>query len=104
LTDECQEWAQKDKESEDGLTKFLKGALQSGCPQLVDSSRPLLRTVVAENTQRQNYLFLSIYRTELSVDEVIPVSGAIPGLQNYQLEAETLGIFRQLITFKAKQN
>ena len=95
LSKECQTWAQKDKG--DGWVGLLQKVLQGGCPRLVESSKPWLRGVVAENTQRQNYLILSVYRTELSVSELIP------GLSDYELEAETIGIYRRFFIIKAEQ-
>jgi hypothetical protein len=51
-----------------GLGDFLK--LQ--CQNLVEKLRPDLQQLIANNTQRKNYLILSIYETNLTPPQPLP--------------------------------
>ncbi|PSN20512.1 hypothetical protein C7271_01820 [filamentous cyanobacterium CCP5] len=66
--------------------------LRQQCNQLLEANQNTLRTVIQGNTQVQNFVLFSIYRTQLTVPnlEVLPA---------YQVE--TLGIFNQFFTYKA---
>lgn len=95
LTSECEDLARK--EDVPGWAKVLQGALQGRCSTLVERTQPALQRAIADNTERRNYLFLSVYRTELAVPELIP------GQSGYRLEAETIGLYRNFIIRKAEQ-
>lgn len=46
--------------------------LQHSCTLLVDIGRPQLEKLIADNTNQRNFIFLSIYRTELSISPLLP--------------------------------
>lgn len=46
--------------------------LQRNCDQLIDSNRPAIQKIIATSTQRKNFIFFSIYSTDLSVSSSIP--------------------------------
>ncbi|OAB61639.1 hypothetical protein AY599_19660 [Leptolyngbya valderiana BDU 20041] len=83
----------------DRLSTYLKeeacsqaGPLQNTCESVVESSQPELQRLVANNTNRQNFVLFSLYHTEFSVP--------IPGVP--AVEAHTLGGFRQFHIYELK--
>lgn len=68
------------------------GWMQNQCYTLVDTARPHLAQFVSQQTQRQNLLLFSIYRTDLPTP---------PPLPSYHLE--TLGILGNFYTYYAKE-
>lgn len=64
----------------------------------------LLRRLVEENTARQNYLFLSIYKTNFSTDNILPsfLSGLF-SMPKLSYQTETVGLFGQFQTYKAEK-
>ena len=59
---------------------------------LINTARPQLRSLLEQNTKRENYLFFSIYRTHFSLPPAVPA-----------YEFETLGIFNQFYIYQAQQ-
>lgn len=96
LTEKCREVAADTAERE-GPAQFLGRILQAqgSCSSLVGSSESFLRGAISEGTERQNYLFLSVYRTELSTPRFIP------GASTYQFE--TIGLYRSFLVRRAEQ-
>src|SRR3712207_6010052 len=45
--------------------------LQRECKTLVDTGRPKIKQLISERTQRQNFIFFSIYRTNLDRKSVV---------------------------------
>jgi len=70
------------------LGNFLKGQ----CNQMVNQGQGPITQMIAQSTQRHNYLVFSIYETELSL---------MTGLPSYQFK--TLGIFQNFWIYEAKQ-
>jgi uncharacterized protein YceK len=66
--------------------------LQRNCAVLVESSHPQIQQLIAQKTQRQNYIFFSIYSTDLAVNPVIPA-----------YHFETVGAFQNFYTYRAEQ-
>ncbi len=71
--------------------KVFGDFLQRNCNTLVDSSHSGVQRVIATNTQRQNFIFFSIYRTDFSVSPVIPsyhfeTVGALQNFYTYTVE------------------
>ncbi|MBP0001392.1 MAG: DUF4359 domain-containing protein [Cyanobacteria bacterium SID2] len=86
--------------AEDRLSTYLKedvcseaGLLQDPCESLVESSQAELQNLIASNTERQNFLLFSIYRTELSVP--------IPGVP--AIKAQTLGVLTRFHTYELQE-
>ena len=65
--------------------------LQHSCTLLVNIGRPQLEKLIADNTNQRNFIFLSIYRTELSISPLLPVYrfetvAALQKFYTYQVE------------------
>lgn len=65
--------------------KVFGNFLQRNCQTLVDSSRPQMRQLIAQTTQRQNFILFSIYSTDLSISPIIPSYHfeTVAGLQSF---------------------
>lgn len=72
--------------------KVFGDFLRRNCTSLVGSSHPAVQRVIATNTQRQNFIFFSIYRTDFSVSPVIP---------SYHFE--TIGAMQNFYTYTAEE-
>jgi hypothetical protein len=66
--------------------------LQRQCKTFVDTGRPQIQQIIAQTTQRQNFIFFSIYRTNLAIGPVLPV-----------YHFETLGVFQNFYVYQAEQ-
>lgn len=66
--------------------------LQRQCKSLVDTGRPQIEQIIAETTQRQNFIFFSIYRTNLEIGPFLPA-----------YHFETLGIFEKFYIYQAEE-
>lgn len=62
--------------------------LTSHCKSLVDLSRPQLGKVIANRTERQNFILFSIYETDLSLFDPLP---------SYRFQ--TVGLFQQFYVY-----
>jgi hypothetical protein len=65
--------------------------LQSHCYSLVDTARPQLSEIVAQNTKRYNFILFSIYQTDLSISSALPdyhvcTIGVLESFYIYQAE------------------
>lgn len=72
--------------------KDFGDVIQGYCTSLVDVGRPQLRKAIAQNTDRLNFIFFSIYRTELSISPYLPA---------YQFE--TVGFLQKFYTYQAQK-
>ena len=70
----------------------LGGFLKNQCRNLVDIGRPQIKQILAQDTQRQNFLFFSIYETNLSISK---------GLPSYHIQ--TIGVFNTFIVYEAEE-
>ena len=66
--------------------------LQSQCKSLVDTGRPQIEQIIAQSTQQQNFIFFSIYRTNLEIGPFIPA-----------YHFETLGVFQNFYIYLAEE-
>jgi Domain of unknown function (DUF4359) len=62
---------------------------QGTCQVAVDNFKPQLRTLVSESSNRQNLVFFSIYRSDLSIPVV-----------NLGIKVESIGMFNHFFTYK----
>ncbi len=82
--------------------------LSDACESVLESNQNWIRELVANGTQRQNFLLLSFYTTKLSsndvINEVLPPSFSVTvdNLPSYHFE--TVGVFRRFYTYKAERN
>lgn len=74
------------------VPKAFGNFLQRNCSILVDSSRPQMQQIIAQTTEKQNFLFFSIYRTDLSINPFIPT-----------YHFETVGIFQNFYIYAAEK-
>ncbi|MFB2968363.1 DUF4359 domain-containing protein [Aerosakkonema sp. BLCC-F183] len=73
--------------------KGFNNFLERECKKLVDTGRPKLKRIIAENTYRHNFVFFSIYSTDLAVHPLLPgyhveTLGAFQNFYIYQAEAQ----------------
>ncbi|WP_017304853.1 DUF4359 domain-containing protein [Spirulina subsalsa] len=59
---------------------------------LVDIGRPQLQELIGEQTERENYLFFSVYRTNLAIHSDLPT-----------YEFATIGVLQYFILYSAEQ-
>ena len=84
---------------------ILGNDLQDQCVELLRENQADIQKLIAQNTERSSFLFLSLYKTDLSVHELLPreirqfVSPQL--LPAYAFE--TIGIFQGFHTYKARQ-
>jgi hypothetical protein len=76
--------------------ELLKGV----CNQLLNENQSEIRELVAANTERQNFGVVSLYKTDLSVGELLPsfLRSAVP---SYRFE--TVGVLNGFHVVKAKK-
>lgn len=67
-------------------------ALRSQCKSLVDTGRPQIEQIIAQSTQQHNFIFFSVYRTDLEIGPFIPA---------YQFD--TLGVFQNFYIYRAEE-
>jgi hypothetical protein len=72
--------------------KFLESLIKVNCSQLIDSANPHIREMIVASSERQNYVFFSIYQTEMKLDSFVP---------SYKFE--TLGVFDRFYTYVAEK-
>jgi Domain of unknown function (DUF4359) len=63
--------------------------LQGPCRATIEAYKPQLRPLLAATTSRQNWIFFSIYRSDLSIPMV-----------NLNARVESIGIFDRFFTYK----
>lgn len=73
-------------------TNFIENLIRFNCEKLVDQANPQIQEIINRTTERQNYIFFSIYRTDLKISSWAP---------SYKFE--TVGAFDQFYTFTAEQ-
>jgi hypothetical protein len=75
-------------------------ALQSSCGSLIEDNQAQIQQLISTNTERQNFLLLSIYKTDLSPGELLPdfLSNLLP---SYHFE--TVGAFSHFQVYKIKK-
>ncbi|MEY2978914.1 MAG: DUF4359 domain-containing protein [Prochlorotrichaceae cyanobacterium] len=73
-------------------------SFQDECVTAVQSpdTQSRVRSLMLENTERQNYVLFSLYKTDLNVQDLIPF---LPGNLLPQYQAESLGILTFFHTF-----
>jgi hypothetical protein len=72
--------------------KIFGDLLLRQCKSLVDTGRPQVAQIISKTTQRQNFLFFSIYRTTLEVGPFLPV-----------YHFETLGVFQNFYIYQVNK-
>jgi uncharacterized protein YceK len=70
---------------------ILGNLIQQPCNSLVETVKPQIQEIVIKNTQRQDYIFFSIYYTNLSLGSLVPFA------PSYQIE--TVGAFNNFYSY-----
>jgi hypothetical protein len=80
--------------------RVLGDVLQEQCVSILQNNQAEIRQIVASNTERQNFLVLSIYKTDLSAEQFIPpvISASVPAYH-----FETVGVFNRFIIYQAER-
>jgi Domain of unknown function (DUF4359) len=75
--------------------------LRAGCNQLLNENQSEIQELIAANTERQNFGVVSLYKTDLSVGELLPsfLRSAVP---SYRFE--TVGVLSSFHVVKAKKD
>jgi hypothetical protein len=71
---------------------ILGNLLQTQCAAILDDNQEQIRRLIARNTDRQNWLLLSVYKTDLALSDLLPA-----------YHFETVGVFGNLYTYKAEK-
>lgn len=66
--------------------------LDRDCQSLLQSNRSQIQKIIADGTQKRNFLFFSVYTTELSVTSFLP-----------KYRVLTLGVFDHFLIYDAMQ-
>ena len=74
------------------VSQSLGEYLQRQCTILVDTGRPRLKRMIAEDTYQYNFIIFSIYNTDLSISPLLPT-----------YHFKTLGIFHQCFIYEAEK-
>jgi hypothetical protein len=77
------------------LEKLTNIKISVKCDELINSAKPKIEDAIAASTQRQDFIFFSIYRTEFQF------SSLIPALPSYKFE--TVGAFDNFYTYSAEK-
>ena len=72
--------------------KVFGDLLQRQCKTLVDTGRPQIQQIISKTTQQQNFIFFSIYRTNLEIGPILPV-----------YHFETVGVFQKFYIYQAQK-
>ena len=77
--------------------------LRKRCLSLAENNRGEMEQLVAENTQRQDYVFFSTYKTDLTVNSLLPPYLSIGGSLLPAYHFETIAAFNTFYTYKAQR-
>lgn len=73
------------------------------CGGLLESKQAEIEQVIAQNTYRQDFIFFSIYTTDLSLTSLVPAQlrSMVPTLPSYQFES--VGVLQNFYTYKSQK-
>lgn len=74
------------------VPKVFGTSLQNQCKSLVDTGRPQIEQIIAQKTRQENFIFFSVYRTNLEIGPFLPA---------YYFE--TLGVFQKFYIYRAEE-
>lgn len=84
--------------SENVCTKA--GILADVCRSALSDNQSQIKQFISNNTDRQNFLFWSVYKTDLAAGDLLPsaLRDAVPAYH-----FETVGIFSSFYTYEAER-
>jgi Domain of unknown function (DUF4359) len=69
-----------------------------------EQGQALLKRLVKNNTERQNYLLFSLYKTNFSTDDVLPsILSGLLSLPKLSYQTESVGLFGQFQTYRVEK-
>jgi uncharacterized membrane-anchored protein len=71
---------------------IIENLLHINCEKVLKSANPHMREIIAGTTERQNFMIFSVYRTDLTLNSLIPA-----------YKFETVGAFNNFYTYSAEQ-
>lgn len=74
--------------------------LKDGCNKLLNENQSEIKGLISANTQRQNFGVVSLYKTDLSVGELLP---SFLGKLVPSYHFETVGVFSSFHVVEAKK-
>jgi hypothetical protein len=77
------------------LERITKSKISIKCEETLNNIKPQIRDAIAASTQRQDFLFLSIYRTEFDLGSLVP------SLPLYKFDS--VGAFDNFYTYSAEK-
>jgi Domain of unknown function (DUF4359) len=75
--------------------------LASQCPRFVDDNKAQIQRIMADNTERQDFILFSIYQTHLSTRSLVPDFPLMPMLPTFHFQ--TVGILGNFYLVEAKK-
>lgn len=93
----------------DQLTAYLEAngcdrlpfGLEKRCPDLVRDNQGEIRQYISKNTRRQDFIFFSIYTTELSIKSLLPPLPFFSSLPSYQFKS--FGAFQNFYIYEQRR-
>jgi uncharacterized protein YceK len=81
---------------------IVGNSFQDECVKTVQSPDTLtkVRSLMLENTVRQNYILFSVYKTDLNIQDLVPF---LPGNLLPQYQAESVGVLTFFHTYNTKK-
>lgn len=93
------------KESQESIcpqsVPILGGLVREECQSFIKSNSDTIKQVILKTTDRQNLLLFSIYRTDLSLNKIIP---NLPENVAPSYKIETIAAFGNFVTYEAEKN
>ncbi|AFZ04132.1 DUF4359 domain-containing protein [Calothrix sp. PCC 6303] len=77
------------------IERLTKIKIAVKCDEIINNAKPQIEDAIAATTQRQDFIFFSIYRTEFQF------SSLIPALPSYKFES--VGAFNNFYTYSAEK-
>lgn len=69
-----------------------------------EQGQALMKRLIADNTQRRDYLLFSLYQTNFSTGDVLPgFLSSLLSIPQIAYETETIGIFGRFQTYRAEK-
>lgn len=69
-----------------------------------EQGQALMKRLIADNTQRRDYLLFSLYQTNFSTGDVLPgFLSSLLSIPQIAYETETIGIFGSFQTYRAEK-
>lgn len=81
--------------------KEVPKLVRNQCPQFVQDNQAQVKKLIAQSTERQNYLFFSHYRTKLTARSIIPELPLFLDVPTFRLE--TVGIFGKFYIYESER-